>query len=138
MSRHCSQPPWDRTEPTHRICFDYHPVSQCRSQFFASYEESLGIAADSVDWEPPSKPYAPFPTLANFDFAEFVTKHHLSSSVVNNLLKCLHSTWANNVMVTMESTDEVEQHVRMSVEPIVKVRCPFPRHSFGFTIGPVS
>ncbi|KAG8912241.1 hypothetical protein FRC01_005203 [Tulasnella sp. 417] len=111
----------NRADRADRIRFDYHPVSNRPSQTFSSYEESLGTEGHGVDCEPPSKPYAPFPTLADFDLAEFVTKHRLSSSAIDDLLKRLHTTWANNVLVTMESAEEVELHIKLSTEPIVKV-----------------
>lgn len=102
-----------------RIRFDYHPASKRPSQTFSSYEESLEETGYNIDREIPSKPYAPFPTFADFDFTEFVLEHRLSSSVINDLLKRLHTTWASQVLVTMETAEELEQYVKMSIEPTV-------------------
>lgn len=104
-----------------RIRFDYHPASKRPSQTFSSYEESLEETGYNIDREIPSKPYAPFPTFADFDFTEFVLEHRLSSSVINDLLKRLHTTWASQVLVTMETAEELEQYVKMSIEPTVAV-----------------
>ncbi|KAG9041259.1 hypothetical protein FS837_012488 [Tulasnella sp. UAMH 9824] len=101
------------------IRFDHHPASKQASQTFSSYEESIQGNPWSGDRESelPAKPYAPFSTFADFDFAEFVTEHRLSSSTINDLLKRLHRTWASQVLVTLETADEIEQHVKMSIEP---------------------
>ncbi|KIO23838.1 hypothetical protein M407DRAFT_26763 [Tulasnella calospora MUT 4182] len=108
---------YDCKESDCQIRFDYHPASKRPSRTFSSYEESTEGNTWSGDRELPAKPYAPFSTFADFDFAEFVTEHRLSSSVINNLLKRLHTTWASQVLVTLETADEIEQHVKMSIEP---------------------
>ncbi|KAG9023501.1 hypothetical protein FS837_005781, partial [Tulasnella sp. UAMH 9824] len=110
---------YGRTESDCQIRFDYHPASKRPSQNFSSYEESVEGNTHGIDMELPAKPYAPFPSFADFDFAEFVTENRLSSSVINDLLKRLHTTWANNVLLTLETAEEIEQHIKMSVEPTV-------------------
>lgn len=107
---------YDWKESDCQIRFDYHPASKRPSRTFSSYEESIEGNAWSGDRELPAKPYAPFSTFADFDFAKFVTEHRLSSSVINDLLKQLHTTWASQVLVTLETADETEQHVKMSIE----------------------
>lgn len=108
-------------EPDYHIRFEYHPASKQPPHIYSSYQQSLSANTEPVDSELPSKPYSPFTTQADFDFAEFVTEHRLSSSAIDDLLKRLHTVWANNVLVTMETAAELEQFVKDSIEPTVEV-----------------
>ncbi|KIO18770.1 hypothetical protein M407DRAFT_224755 [Tulasnella calospora MUT 4182] len=109
-------------EPDYHIRFEYHPASKQPPRLYSSYQESLSTTSEPVDYEVPSKPYSPFTTQADFDFAEFVTEHRLSSSAINDLLKRLHTVWANDVLVTVETAAELDQFVKDSIEPDIEFK----------------
>lgn len=82
----CGKPP--RTFP-----LDSQPLSPDTEQAYA--------------YSGPNPPWEPFPTRADFDFAEFSSTHGLSNSQINDLLTRLRGVWASNVHITMRNATDV-------------------------------
>lgn len=110
------------TEP--RIIFEHHPASGRSPSVFGSYQESVQHATGSFsDFYSDDEPWSPYPTLADFDLAEFVKEHRLSAAAVDSLLKRLHNVWTypDSCRVTMRYSTEVDQYTKAAVPDRAKV-----------------
>ncbi|KAG8974900.1 hypothetical protein FRB93_000767, partial [Tulasnella sp. JGI-2019a] len=98
------------------ICFNYHPSSGLPSQWFDSYPQSLDTNnSGSAFHEGPDEPWFPFLSQANFDFANFISWHHLSAAIVDELLLKLNGARSSSSLVTMQSTIHIKKYVKASV-----------------------
>lgn len=68
-----------------------------------------------------AKPWAPFPTLQDFEFAEVAINNHLSQSTITTLLKGIHGGWADHANITMRNVADVEASVEKARRYDVRV-----------------
>lgn len=108
-----------------QIIFEYHPASKRPPRIFNSYEDSLKREAGNIpaETEGSTKPWYPFPTLPDFDFAEFVSENRLSIPTIDSLLDRLRRVWAPATRITVRNGDELKGYIDASISERTKVRC---------------
>jgi hypothetical protein len=116
------QPSWSPTphdlEP--QVLIVHHPSSKIPD---ITLPLSLYTKPASRNWQPPpncelepilpsdhqNRPWYPFQSYADFDFADFVKKAHLSNPQIDDLLHRHHTTWSDNSHVSFSNHRDIEK-----------------------------
>jgi len=119
-----SLPLLDESEPVIRVT--YHPHSHRSDTWIplpeyrhrrTSNSPIQGMASDTLpaqDW------WKPFGSEADFDFTEFVTRHRLPNSVIDDLLHRL-GLWCDSAKVTFKTHRDVDNISAEAVASTTKV-----------------
>lgn len=118
------QPPVDAPMPA-ESCFrvEYHPASGLEPKIIPLDGPDQNCRDETV-YTGPDPPWAPFPTRADFDFADFVTTNNLSDAVTNDLLRRMREHWASDVHITASSANEVNKNLDQAANPFSTVNIP--------------
>jgi hypothetical protein len=74
-----------------------------------------------MEW---NKPWYPFPTRADFEFAEFVTQSRLSTPDINHLLDRMRGFWATGCKIKARNADEIHQWMKEAAGISAEVPIP--------------
>lgn len=99
---------------------EYHPRSKIPNK---TVEFSEGVPALHISVEPPaeSKPWTPFKSRADFEFAELVTSDHLSADSIKAHIR-LHQQ-SPYPSISFQSLEDLERVRTQASKMITEVNC---------------
>lgn len=101
------QPTIQPTQPSYyRIV--YHPASGREPEVF-SLDGEPSQPQDPGSYAAPERPWEPFCSQADFDFAEYASINRLSDVQINDLLTRMRKLWASDVHISMQNARDVHK-----------------------------
>lgn len=88
--------------------------------------EPIPLQGASLPAEPvlsDQKPWAPFRTRPDFEYAESAIRGRFSSKTIDSQLRGMHGTWANGCNITFKNHADMARSVDAARQTSVQVRC---------------
>ncbi|KDQ18491.1 hypothetical protein BOTBODRAFT_42183 [Botryobasidium botryosum FD-172 SS1] len=109
-----SAPPADPDNSGSYYFIRYHPSSGLEDVTIPIESGPELCAFEDEDsaagpYDGPIPPWEPFPTLQDFEFAEFAAKAELKNAHIDELLLKMRSSWASDVHITMRNAANVRE-----------------------------